>query len=104
MLTGRWRSVSLCALGWALGLTAASPGTAYRFHAVAWPGGVVPYFNAAPDQAWAVTQAVQAWNTSGAHVRFVAVPRADAKMVIEEDTHKVYCAEAHASLGDVPNA
>src|SRR5262249_44707221 len=83
---------------------AASPAAAYNFHAVKWPGGVIRYFNAAPDQGWAVAQAGHAWNTSGADVRFVAVPRSSAQLVIREQADKVYCAEGHASLGDVPGA
>jgi Streptomyces extracellular neutral proteinase (M7) family len=70
-----------------------------RVNAPHGPGGVVPYYNAAPDQAWAVAQAVRAWNQSGAHIRFVAVGRASAKMVIEEQSDKVYCSEAHATVG-----
>jgi hypothetical protein len=81
-----------------------STGSAYHFHANKWPNGVVPYYNAAPDQAWAVASAVRAWNQSGAHVRFVAVPRAKAGLVIEEQANKVYCLEGHASLGHVPGA
>ncbi len=72
---------------------------AYRFHAVKWPDGIVRYYNAAPDQAWAVARAVSAWNGSGAKVHFVAVPRAEAQLVIEEEADKVYCAEGHASVG-----
>jgi hypothetical protein len=96
-----FRALALCALAAVL----ASPaGHAYRFHAVTWPGGVVPYYNAAPDQAWAVAEAVRAWNESGAHVRFVAVPRARARLVIEEDRQKVYCTEGLATVGDVAGA
>jgi hypothetical protein len=89
---------------WVAGLAAPPPGAAYRFHGVKWPGGVVPYFNAAPDQAWAVGQAVRAWNRSGADVRFVAVAKADAKLVIEKENNRVYCGEGHASVGYVRNA
>ncbi len=81
-----------------------APLPAYDFDAVPWPGGVVPYYNAAPDQAWAVNQAVHAWNTSGAKVRFVAVAPSAAKLVIREDPRKTYCAEGQASVGYVRNA
>jgi hypothetical protein len=47
---------------------------------------------------------VRAWNESGAHVRFVAVPRARARLVIQEDRQKVYCTEGLATVGDVPGA
>jgi hypothetical protein len=83
---------------------AAAPVTAYRFQAVPWPHGVVPYYNAAPDQAWAVSQAVAAWNHSGARVRFVPVPVTQAKLIIREDARKVFCAEGKASVGYVRGA
>ena len=64
----------------------AVPGSAFRKLGDPWPAGVVPYYNAAYDQAWAVNQAVNAWNTSGARVRFVPVSRGSAKLVIEHAT------------------
>ena len=70
----------------------------YRVDGRAWPGGMVPYYNAAPDQKWAVAQAVSAWNTSGAQIRFVSVPRQNAKLVIRS-TGSRSCASAHATLG-----
>ena len=62
------------------------------------------YFNAAPDQAWAVNQAVGAWNGSCADVRFVRVPRAQAQLVITDPPDKVYCSEGLATVGYVPGA
>ena len=56
---------------------------AYRYHAYPWPDGIVRYHNAASDQAWAVKQAVDAWNRSGARVRFVPVSRGHAQLVIQ---------------------
>lgn len=95
-----WQRLSVLSLAsLPAGTTSAA---AYHFQALKWPGGVVPYYNAAPDQGWAVGQAVDAWNTSGAKIRFVAVPRAEAKLVIEEQTNKVYCAEGRASIGYYP--
>ncbi len=64
----------------------------------------MPYYNDARDQAWAVNQAVLAWNRSGANVRFVSVPRASAKLVIHEDAWRTYCAEGRASVGYVRDA
>jgi hypothetical protein len=97
--------VRLALLASLLACAAAAPGAgAYHFHAVTWPGGVVPYFNAAPDQAWAVSRAVRAWNESGARVRFVAVPRSRAKLVIQEEPDHVYCTEGRATVGDVAGA
>lgn len=71
-----------------------------------WPGGVVPYFNAAPDQAWALGRAIAAWNASGANVRFVAVPRSQARLIIRHDPASLVaaCREAFATVGDVPGA
>jgi hypothetical protein len=75
------------------------PGAAgYRVEGRAWPGGTIPYYNAASDQKWAVAQAVRAWNTSGARVQFVAVPRRDAQLVVRS-TGRRSCASARATLG-----
>jgi hypothetical protein len=49
----------------------------------AWPDGVITYYNAATDQAWAVKRAVAAWNNSGAHVRLVAGGEQYAQVRIE---------------------
>ena len=46
-------------------------------------GRLITYNNAAPQHAQAVRQAVEAWNTSGASLEFVAVPRAEAELVIK---------------------
>jgi hypothetical protein len=48
-----------------------------------WPGGVIRYYNAFPADAGVVAAAVLAWNTSGAHVHFVAVSRHAARVVIQ---------------------
>lgn len=81
-----------------------SPGaSAYRAEGRAWPSGVVPYYNAAADQAWSVAQAVNVWNTSGARIRFVAVPLERAKLVIRS-TGRTTCAKAHATVGHVARA
>jgi hypothetical protein len=37
-------------------------------------------------------------------IRFVAVPRSEAKLLITDPSNKVYCSEGHASVGYVPNA
>jgi hypothetical protein len=92
------RSLLLALIAAAFGVSA-SAAPAYHTHGAAWPGGVVPYYNAAPDQAWAVAQAVAAWNRSGARVKFVAVPKAQAKLLISEPPASVYCTEGRASIG-----
>jgi hypothetical protein len=68
-----------------------------------WPDGDIAYYNAARDQAWALARAVEAWNESGVHVRFHAVPRDRAQLVVEyiEDRR---CDHAEASLGRVREA
>jgi hypothetical protein len=65
----------------------------------AWPGGVVRYYNAATDQRWAVQQAVNAWNSSGARVRFVAVPAAQAQLRIEHFRKATCTINAGATVG-----
>ena len=76
----------------------ALPGAAFRTHGQPWPDGVIPFYNAAHDQAWAVDRAVSAWNTSGARVRFVRVTRASAKLVIEYAPTRA-CTRAEATIG-----
>jgi len=60
----------------------------YVFKAALWPGGTVYYYNAAPDQAWAVQEAVRAWNTSGARVRFVPAAPGRAELTIRSFPHR----------------
>jgi hypothetical protein len=86
-----------------IAVAAAAPASAYHVKGASWPGGVVPYYNEATDQVWAVGQAVAAWNSSGARVRFVAVPRGQAKLVISEPAASVYCTEGRASIGYYPS-
>ena len=68
-----------------------------------WPGGVIRYFNAAPEHDWALQQAVAAWNGSGAHVRFEASTEQLAQLVItSKDVEQ--CGHGHATLGWTPHA
>jgi hypothetical protein len=66
-----------------------------------WPGGTVRYANEARDQDWAVRKAVDAWNRSGAHVRFVATSPAAADIVIR-DHPDAGCGGSGAVLGSAP--
>jgi hypothetical protein len=47
----------------------------------AWPGHTITYFNAATGLDDAVALGARAWNTSGARIRFVAVPRSRAHVI-----------------------
>jgi hypothetical protein len=76
----------------------------YFAKGLAWPGGVIRYYNAATDQAWAVQRAVDAWNSSGAQVRFVAVPASQAEVRIEHFPGVACTVNAEATTGYVPNA
>jgi hypothetical protein len=99
------RRVVLSLLAAALGTAVfAVPGAAFRTEGERWPGGVVPYYNAAHDQVWAVEQAVNAWNTSGARVRFVPVSRGSAKLLIEYAPASSSCARAEATVGYTPRS
>ncbi len=71
----------------------------YVVNGGAWPGGVIRYYNAAADQRWAVQQAVRAWNTSGARVRFVAVPAREADLRIEHFPGPSCTINAESTLG-----
>lgn len=69
-----------------------------------WPGGVITYYNDASDQAWAVKRALDAWNTSGARVRFVAAGRQSAAVLIEHFPGVSCTVNAEATVGYRPNA
>ncbi len=93
-------AVAAAAIGW-LGAGAAS---AYVVGARPWPGGVIRYYNADPGMKTEVAAATKAWNTSGAHVHFIAVPRSRAQVIIVGwPNHTPAGPEAgFASLGWVP--
>jgi hypothetical protein len=86
----------------AAGLLAA-PGSAYRIEGQPWPKGVVPYYSFAAGHAWSLKQAVDAWNGSGARVRFVAVAPARAKLFIREAPKNI-CTHAAATVGHTSGA
>jgi hypothetical protein len=64
-----------------------------------WPGGVIRYYNAAPDQAWAVKRAVDAWNSSGARIQLVAAPASQAAVRIEHFPRVSCTINAEATVG-----
>lgn len=64
----------------------------------AWPDGVIRYYNAAPEHEWALQQAVDAWNGSGARVQLVRTARLDAHLVVESDPEKE-CGHGRATIG-----
>jgi matrixin len=55
---------------------------AYTFLGARWQTTTIPYYNEVPAYRWAVDTAAYAWNTSGAHVRFVKSSRRDAKVLL----------------------
>jgi matrixin len=55
---------------------------AYTFFGASWQTTTIPYYNEVPAYGWAVDTAAYAWNTSGAHVRFVKSSRRDAKVLL----------------------
>jgi len=81
----------------------AAPGSAYRIEGRPWPNGVVPYYSFAAGHAWSLKQAVDAWNRSGARVRFVPVAPAQARLFIRE-ARDGSCKHAKATLGHTPGA
>lgn len=68
-----------------------------------WPGGIVTYYNEALDQEWAVRQAAEAWNASGARVRFSAAPRESAMVTITYNRTET-CDYAEAVVGFSPRS
>jgi hypothetical protein len=100
------RNVSLAlfaVLGVCLGIATRSA-DGYVVKGRAWPGGIIRYYNAAPDQRWAVQRAVAAWNSSGARVRFVAVPAAQAQLRIEHFQGASCTINAEATVGYAASA
>lgn len=85
-------------------LAGAPAGRAFEAPGQAWPGGTIRYYNTAVDQAWAVFQAVNAWNSSGARVRFVETTRERAQLVIRSYSSGTCVSHAQATLGYVPGA
>ena len=62
-------------------LPCASAG-AYRFEGGRWAGRTIPYYTETAAFSWSVDTAAYAWNSSGVNVRFVKVPRAQAKVLL----------------------
>jgi Matrixin len=85
-------------------LSGSLPASAYDAHGRPWPGGVIRYYNAAPDQAWAVKRAADAWNASGARVRLVAASAAQADVRIEHFPGVDCTINAEATIGYAANA
>jgi hypothetical protein len=72
---------------------------AYRLAGNRWPGGSIAYHDDGPNRE-AVRRAVAAWNTSGARVRFTAVPRARAQVLIRRQGARACSGQlGHAPLG-----
>ncbi len=94
-------SLPCCSRLWVCAVSPHRLASSYRVKGTLWPGGVVPYFNAAPDQEWAVQRALAAWNTSGARVRFVPVSRQQAKLTIVY-SGAASCERAEATIGYGP--
>ena len=100
--------------GWALPATLAvvvvasvlltGTSAAYVTQGRPWPGGVIRYYNAATDQAWAVRRAVDAWNSSGARIRLVAAPASQASVRIEHFPRVSCTINAEATIGYTRNA
>jgi hypothetical protein len=102
----RTRWVVSAVLGAAVTASVLLTGTSAAFVAEGrpWPGGVVRYYNAATDQAWAVRRAVDAWNSSGARIRLVAAPASQASVRIEHFPRVRCTINAEATIGYTRNA
>src|SRR4051812_9067127 len=69
----------------ALGL--AAPAQAYRLEHTRWYSHTITYFNTVPRYKQAVAAAARTWNRSGARIRFKAVGRRRARVLITTSTH-----------------
>lgn len=70
-------------------VTIAAPAHAFSLGGAKWPGGRIPYYNESRANAAPVAAAVRQWNRSGARIRFVAVSRRNAHVIIK--TNKRGC-------------
>jgi hypothetical protein len=91
-------SAALAVVG-AASVRLAGAADAYVAPGIRWPNGVVHYYNAAPDQAWAVKRAVDAWNTSGARIKLVPAPASRADVRIEHFPRVSCTITAEATIG-----
>jgi hypothetical protein len=55
---------------------------AYTFLGARWQNTTITYYNEVPAYTWAVDSAAFAWNSSGAHVRFLKSSRSNAKVLL----------------------
>jgi PKD repeat protein len=60
----------------------AGSANAYVIGGKPWPGGLIRYYNADPGMRSEVAAATKAWNSSGAHVHFIAVSQSRAQVLI----------------------
>lgn len=100
----RLRLLLMLATATAALLATAPAAQAYQTLNVAgakWPQGRITYFDATPYKPQ-VAAAIRAWNTSGARVRFVAVPRRTARLIIKVGSGASFCQRGTASLGMNP--
>jgi len=77
------RRLAVTVLAVAVAGSAAQAARAFSITGKPWRSGTITYYNRAPDQQWAISRAVNAWNASGANVRFVAVSDPAADVVIQ---------------------
>ncbi|MEJ7785208.1 MAG: PKD domain-containing protein [Solirubrobacteraceae bacterium] len=77
----RLRPLLVLLAGLGVLLTAAPVASAFRVEGQKWPGGAITYFDASKEGP-AVKAAIKAWNSSGARVRFRAVGRSRARVLI----------------------
>jgi chitodextrinase len=69
-----------------LALGMAAPAQAYRLEHTRWYSHTITFYTAASRYKQAAAAAARAWNTSGAHVRWKAVSRRRARVVITTST------------------
>ncbi|MDP1847707.1 MAG: M12 family metallopeptidase [Solirubrobacteraceae bacterium] len=72
---------AVAALALVLSAACATPAQAYRYDGPRWPGRTITYHNAT-GYTTAVRAAVRAWNSSGVRMRFRAVSRRNARVLI----------------------
>ena len=86
----------LVALGAALALV--SPAQSWRTTGNHWQTRMIGYYSLAPEYDWSLQWAAYVWNASGANIRFVPVPRAQAQLLVVRKQFPVGAAEEGVAI------
>jgi hypothetical protein len=92
----RRHAATLVAL--AVALVLASPAAAWHSTGQRWHTQTIGYYSLAPEYDWSLQWAAYVWNASGANIRFVPVPRAQAQLLVVRKQFPIGAAEAGVAI------